>query len=301
MRWLSSRYLRTGLAVVGLLVIAITLWTERLPTQELREIGWRRIGAAMLIIAGASAGAAMSWSVLIGREFGDSGMRYLLALPAKHIPGGLGLPLAQLSYETSQGDKPGFVVVRLAQHFLLSVGAGGLVAVGLQVVAGTTSPFPTAVGAILGLGVIAAQPGRIRRVIVILRRSSGEPAAGRAVSLALLATSIALILMGVSYSVILGGLLGTVNLSTVAAAFVLSWAVGYAAVPVPAGIGIREVILVGLLPAVSQAIVIIASLVFRFVRDRGRISISRGRAHFRAEIVTLSQTHISLARLLSIR
>jgi uncharacterized membrane protein YbhN (UPF0104 family) len=45
----------------------------------------------------------------------------------------------------------------------------------------------------------------------------------------------------------------------------LSWAVGFLAVPIPAGVGVREAVLIGLLPGVGTAQLLAASLALRLL------------------------------------
>ncbi|HWS45866.1 MAG TPA: hypothetical protein VN636_08400 [Acidimicrobiia bacterium] len=67
------------------------------------------------------------------------------------------------------------------------------------------------------------------------------------------------------YSAMVYSLDPHVNPYTVFCAFAMSWVIGFIAVPIPAGVGIREVVLVALIPGVGTAPILAASLVLRLL------------------------------------
>jgi hypothetical protein len=67
------------------------------------------------------------------------------------------------------------------------------------------------------------------------------------------------------YAILLGSLHTGANPGTVFCAFAFSWAVGFVALPIPAGVGVREAVLVGLLPGVGTAQLLAASLALRLL------------------------------------
>ena len=68
-----------------------------------------------------------------------------------------------------------------------------------------------------------------------------------------------------AYAILLSSLDGDVNPFFVFCAFALSWLVGFLAVPIPAGVGVREAVLVALLPGVGTAPLLAASLAARLL------------------------------------
>jgi glycosyltransferase 2 family protein len=68
-----------------------------------------------------------------------------------------------------------------------------------------------------------------------------------------------------AYATLLSSLDSHVNPFFVFCAFALSWLVGFLAVPIPAGVGVREAVLVALLPGVGTAPVLAASLALRLL------------------------------------
>jgi hypothetical protein len=68
-----------------------------------------------------------------------------------------------------------------------------------------------------------------------------------------------------AYAVILSGQDTDANPVTIASAFALSWVVGFLIFPFPSGIGVREAVLVAVVPGASSAALVAASLALRFL------------------------------------
>lgn len=71
--------------------------------------------------------------------------------------------------------------------------------------------------------------------------------------------------LGAAYAVLLYSLDSNTNPYFIFSAFALSWLVGFLAVPIPAGLGVREAVLVFLLPGVGAAPLLAASLAARLL------------------------------------
>jgi uncharacterized membrane protein YbhN (UPF0104 family) len=65
--------------------------------------------------------------------------------------------------------------------------------------------------------------------------------------------------------VLLRSLTDEVNPAVVLCSFAAAWVTGFLAVPIPAGVGVREAVLVGLLPEVGTAPLLAASLALRLL------------------------------------
>ncbi|MGH9231486.1 MAG: lysylphosphatidylglycerol synthase domain-containing protein, partial [Acidimicrobiales bacterium] len=68
-----------------------------------------------------------------------------------------------------------------------------------------------------------------------------------------------------AYTVLLRSLSEEAGSATVVVAYAMSWTIGFMAVPLPAGIGVREAVLVACLPAVGTAPLLAASLAHRLL------------------------------------
>jgi uncharacterized membrane protein YbhN (UPF0104 family) len=71
--------------------------------------------------------------------------------------------------------------------------------------------------------------------------------------------------LSAAYAVLLSSLDAGASPFFVFCAFALSWLVGFLVVPLPAGVGVREAVLVGLLPGVGTAPLLAASLALRLL------------------------------------
>jgi glycosyltransferase 2 family protein len=67
------------------------------------------------------------------------------------------------------------------------------------------------------------------------------------------------------YTVLLLSITDGVSATTVFCAFAMSWAIGFLAIPVPAGVGVREAVLVAAIPGVPTAPLLAASLALRLL------------------------------------
>ena len=67
------------------------------------------------------------------------------------------------------------------------------------------------------------------------------------------------------YTVLLLSVTDGINGAVVFCAFAMSWAIGFLAVPIPAGIGVREAVLVAAVPGVPAAPLLAASLALRLL------------------------------------
>jgi hypothetical protein len=71
--------------------------------------------------------------------------------------------------------------------------------------------------------------------------------------------------MCAAYALMLGSVATGTNPFVVFCAFAVSWVVGFLAVPIPAGVGVREAVLVALIPGVGTAPLLAVSLALRLL------------------------------------
>lgn len=272
MRWLTNRYLRALLALSGLGFIAYSLLNDGLPWSQLVNLSVARIAVALVTVVVAVVASAAAWSVLVEKSFISTGRVMLESLPAKYVPGGLGLPLSQISFETRNGDALGRTLSRMVQNFVVSISSGGAVAAVLQVIqgSGTSWQTPTAIGFALTLPL--AHSALIERIPLPKRMRTTSFAPWRRVAVAFGITFLGLLMMGLGYQAVLSGMVGA-EVAT-AGAFVLAWAIGFAVVPVPAGLGLRESALVAMLTPLPSSIVVLAAVVFRLLAVAAEITVA---------------------------
>ena len=71
--------------------------------------------------------------------------------------------------------------------------------------------------------------------------------------------------LSLAYTILLRSVAPDADAATAFCAFAFAWVVGFVAVPIPAGVGIREALLVALIPGVGTAPVLAASLALRLL------------------------------------
>jgi SAM-dependent methyltransferase len=264
LRILTDRRLRTVLATCGMGFIVVTILIDGIPTEGLSRLSLSELAVVSLLSMASAIAMAWAWSLLSGREFVVSGLGYLQALPAKQIPGGVGLPIAQLSFETRMGDQPRQVFLRLCQSFLISVGGAGLALVAMEAFSGSVNGVRIAIGAALMTAVLFAHPAILPR---LLRRVAGDvpPAGKRVVLVVWLISAVAVSLTSQGFAVVLDAIAAPLQPEAAGSGFALAWVVGFIAVPVPAGIGLRESILIAAFPDIPVATAILASVVLRII------------------------------------
>jgi hypothetical protein len=69
----------------------------------------------------------------------------------------------------------------------------------------------------------------------------------------------------IAYALLLRSVTDAVDPAAAAVAFAAAWVIGFLAVPLPAGVGLREAVLIGLLPDASTAALLSASLALRLL------------------------------------
>lgn len=282
-----SRALRVGFA---LLAVALGLWAvaDRWPEirESLRQLRWWSLGACGASVLAGLAATALSWRALLA-DLGSP-----LSLPAalrvfflgqlgKYLPGSL-WPLVAQAELAREHDVPRR---RSAAVGLLTMGIG-LVA-GLAVAAATLpllSPDATArywpafvgVPVLLGLLHPAVLNPVIARGLRVLRRPDLEhPLSARGVTVAFGWAALAWGFFGVQVWV-LGldlGAHGWRLLPVAAGAFSLAWSIGFLAVFVPAGVGVREAALTAALaPVLSRGDALVVALVSRVAMTLGDLA-----------------------------
>jgi glycosyltransferase 2 family protein len=258
------------LGIVGL-VIAVRRGLDESRGQVLPD-------PPALIVAGALtlasiALASRAWTELFDRQHDRralAGSLYASQL-TKYLPaGGFVQAASQVSMTVTAGARVGHAATAAAVWAFTTVVAGCTLASGLVFAAslppwlralslcGLLAPLllhRSAVAFALHVGhrLIRRVPDpdvlpTQRRILVSFAWSLGNATTGSA-----------------AYAVLLTGQDTDANPVTVASAFALSWVVGFLVVPLPSGIGVREAVLVAVVPGASAAALLAASLALRFL------------------------------------
>jgi glycosyltransferase 2 family protein len=271
------RLLQTGVLVVGLagLAVAVVRTLDDARDQVMPAPYALALGAGLSL--GAILASGRAWVALFHDEFDDRARRmrfegdYYVSQLTKYVPAGGAVQAAsQVGLATAAGVPLGRVAVAFPVSAIGSVAAGATVGSGLALVsdlpgwARALSLLGLAVPALLHRRFLAAALGIARRFV---RR---VPATDRLPSQRSILTFYAWALVGISctsaaYAVLLGSVSDEASPPVVFVAYAMSWTIGFLAVPLPAGIGVREAVLVACLPAVATAPLLAASLAQRLL------------------------------------
>jgi uncharacterized membrane protein YbhN (UPF0104 family) len=212
---------------------------------------------------------ASAWVTLLG---GDQrlvhGAAALVSQLGKYVPGGVWQATGQVGIARSAGVSLKRAAVGFSVLAVVQAISGFVFAVPL---AFAWSGVPVVVRAALALGGVASLALVDRRWMVWLLHkiprtrdaSSQLVPAQRPIVLAFGWCFVTLLCGGVAYLVLLSSLGEVSNPTLVVAAYAAAWTIGFIAVPVPAGVGIREAVLLTILHGTFPASVIVAASVYQ--------------------------------------
>jgi uncharacterized membrane protein YbhN (UPF0104 family) len=263
-------FLRVGIAIFVLLAIGFFVYTVidawNATNGELPSVP-RIAAAAGLWTLGLLAGA-FAWATLLGGDRRvDHGAALLVSQLGKYVPGGVWQATGQVGLARATGVR----VQRGATAFsvLAVTQAVAGCTYGLLLAAAWTDvslPFR----ALMAVGAIAALPLIDRRWMVWAlrkiprtRSASGELVAPqRTIFVTWLACLVTLAATSTAYLVLLGSFGPVRRPFLVVAAYSIAWTVGFIAVPIPSGLGVREAVLAAILRGTFPASVVIAASVY---------------------------------------
>lgn len=262
--------------LVALLLAAYFIWfaVNSVDFDLLRDMMSPTVLAALILAALLYAAiipvTGWAWSRLLvgqGESWPVVGLTAVLAVTqlAKYVPGNIAQHAGRAALALRQGMAGKALAVTVIQETLLAVAASVIVGLAMlalsgpglaqlpkasQVALAWLTPFLLLV--VLALASVRVSPAPLaespRRWLRVLGQAGGLPGARVALP-ALAAYAFNYVLIGIGLWLLAGaaGLPKTVDLPLVTAAFALSWLLGFLAPGAPAGLGVREGILVMLL------------------------------------------------------
>lgn len=255
-----------GLAFLGI-AFAATLDSARASVVPSPS---RLVGAQMLALVTLFLGAR-GWKALLpgagstpglGRSFYDAQL-------GKYIPGVVWQFAAQVGLATHAGVPLRRASAAFAVHALVLVAAAGTIGASLAA-SRSVLPIEARVASLLGLlGLVLLRRASMLRALRIISRALGRAPfedvlpPQRAIVGCYAWTVAAFACTAAAFATLASE---EASPLTAAAAFAVAWNLGFLAVPFPAGIGIREAVLIGVLASTSSpAPVIAASVLHRLV------------------------------------
>ncbi len=288
LRWISGL-----LTAAGLAFMAAALWSDldRLDRSLLPPVG-QSAGLVILLATSLVVSYAM-WLVVLGVRASPRSMSaYMGAQVAKYVPGGVWQGVGQVVGHTTIHAETSVVtttVSYLVQAAAQVAAAAPLAAVVLVLVRPRQPLVLAGVLGSIGGGLLIVRPlmamglrwaGRWRTVwadqLTLPPPSRIWAAAGLGV--------VTLVLQGFVLSRLVDD--GEISWIRVMCAYGVAWAVGFAAVPLPNGLGLREFMLVSLVPGVPAGVMVAASLVLRFgqlLAEAILLAATQASRHFRGE------------------
>jgi uncharacterized membrane protein YbhN (UPF0104 family) len=280
-RWRIAQAL---LLAVGLVGLAIAVRTTMAEQQGNAVPGVPRLALAYLLAVCSTACAAQIWVALLDRP-GEgrhlAGAVYLSQL-SKYVPAGGVLQAAgQIGRTATQGIPLRRVTLAWFVAALTTVCAGGLIG-GFLVFSSEApawsrwiSPLGFLAPLLLHRRVLHALTARAHRLFPRVPAPDELPSS-RA-RLRALGWAIAnLACYSGAFTLLLEGIDASVPAAGVFVAYVVSWVIGFLAIPVPSGLGVREVVLVALVPSVAAGPLLAASLTQRLVVIAGEVTAAAG-------------------------
>lgn len=271
----ARRSLRLVLSLVLGLAALVFLWfSTESSLKSGGMINWPPSFAIAIAYVATAVGmwaASSAWTHILGAPGRGHRADFLTAQLAKYIPGGVWQPAGQVGLSATREVPAKKTISALGAHALAQITSGALLFPFLLFDSVASAliralAVAIAIAAALGIWLINTQARRRIRLPVFAGVQSQISAASRPRVVFLLVVNMAL--QGVSFALIAGPSGGL----SVIGAYSAAWIAGFLAVPVPAGLGIRELVLMTLLP-IGAAQIVAASLVQRLVAAVADISL----------------------------
>lgn len=230
-----------------------------------------RVAAPVVAISFAGAvGASYSWAALFPGRRSDKLLLHAAFLSSqigKHSPlGGLGQALGQAELSTSvlsrRGASLGVIVHAIVQITAVLLVCGGMV---FNAALADWWRWSGAAAAMCAAGLLLAGEQRLAHWAgKRLRVDQGEVPLRSAFHRSTLLGLIPIIAAGLSFGLLLNAIEPEMGILQSIPLFAIGWLVGYLAIPFPAGLGIREAVLVGTF-GLPLTVIVAASVAQRLI------------------------------------
>ncbi len=271
------RLLQTVLLLAGLVGIALVVRESVKDAQEQVLPSAPSLAVASVLVLASVVCSARVWGVLFSDLLDSHAQRlalrgtFYLAQLTKYLPaGGVVQTTSQLGLARGAGVPLRRSTVAFPVSVVCVVVAGLAVGSGL-VVATDLASWVRALS-LLGLGsLVLLHRGLMAQVLNLARRfirripDSTHLPDQRDILLSFAWAVGAMCALSAAYAVMLHSLSSAQSPFVVFSAFAVSWVVGFLAIPIPAGVGVREAVLVVLLPGVGAGPLLAVSLVLRLL------------------------------------
>jgi len=228
-----------------------------------------RVAVSAVLVCVSLLVAAYAWATLLGPDRRiDNGASLLVSQLAKYVPGGVWQAAGQVGLARSTGVRMGRGVVAFTVMALTQAVAGCTLVI---LLAFTWQSQPIVLRVLLGIAGVATVALLDRRWMVFVlhkipRTRDASPdlvPAQRAILTAWMASVVTITISGSTYWLLLGSFSRARDPLQILGAYAAAWTIGFIAVPIPSGVGIREGVLAALLHGMFPASVIVAASVYQ--------------------------------------
>jgi uncharacterized membrane protein YbhN (UPF0104 family) len=268
------------LAIVAVFVIFAVANNWEAVQSDLALLTWGDIAASSAAGAAAAACSALAWRALLhglGASLPLTGALaiFFVGQLGKYVPGSVWTAAVQAQLGRERGVRGTTMIISYVLALMISVGTGALI--GLLVLLGSagSDQWP-----IIGIGLLVAaavavplaRPELVNRLLRWAARKAGRSVPpvtlpGRTLALAAVASLGAWGFFGLHVWLLARPLgAGVADIPVATGAFALAFVAGLLVVPLPAGAGVREGVLIATLtPLIGSQAALTVSLVSRFV------------------------------------
>jgi uncharacterized membrane protein YbhN (UPF0104 family) len=231
-----------------------------------------RLAGALALVVISMVMVAEAWATLLKAHSPSMAMHriFYTAQPAKYLPGGFAQPVGQVMLAVDEGVRAGVAGTAFVIHAAESALAGALLGSALVFV----SDAPSWIRWVSGIGMLAPlvlwRPA-ITWTAGLLGRLTGRRVAAdlvpsqRSIVVAFVWVIGSVLLTSAAFVVLSPASMFEVGPASLLAAYAFAWTVGYLALPIPTGLGIREAALAIVLPVAGIGSVVAVSALHRLV------------------------------------
>ena len=260
-------------ASLTFLGVALAKTYHRLPHGTLHLTPASAVVAVIIVSVGNSVSSVVWWYMVrarnIGLPFSEALRITSLSQLGKYLPGGFWQPLGWVGLARDAGVGLAEGSLTIAMTLLLTVAAALVVGPVLLVASRAAGAFVWLL-LVVPAALAALHPRVLSRLLSLAARITRRPALQmQPVSFGTVAVGLALalpvwLIHGSALVVTAAGLGFHVSWTLLVGAFAVAWAVGFLAIPVPGGLGVREAVLLLLLRvSLTSAQAIALAVVFR--------------------------------------
>jgi SAM-dependent methyltransferase/uncharacterized membrane protein YbhN (UPF0104 family) len=285
-----------GVLGAGFLVVAfLATWGD---ARDLDAPAWYVFAAALLLLGFGLWCAYRAWVALLEvPAHPPLAAGFYLSQLGKYLPGGVWQALAQAGYAARAGVPGAQAGTRLVVFGLTQATGGALVGATL-VALGSGVDWILRAAALLPLLALVALLDRrwMIRAVRWWQRRRGKPARdelipAQAAILRACGWSVGtMVVTSLAFALLLGGTAVDAPILASVPAFAFAWTIGFLALPFPAGLGVREAVLLLTLAGLVPAAAVIAAAVFlrlmAIAAEAAAIAVSLALARFRTAAVS---------------